>query len=127
MQLVNWENIDYFTSEELRCSHSGNCLMQQDFMDKLVLLRKTINRPLQINSGFRDETHPIEAKKLKPGYHTKGIAVDILANHKHALDIIKTALELGFTGIGVNQKGNYNQRFVHVDTRETPTPVLWSY
>ena len=37
------------------------------------------------------------------------------------MQVVKQACALGFTGIGV-AKG-----FVHVDIRETKTPVLWGY
>ena len=61
--------------------------------------------------------------------HTKGIACDILSNHFHALEIMRIALELKFTGIGVNQKGN--SRFIHLDiadhSEERPRPTVWSY
>ena len=127
MHLVNWDEIKYFKKEEFNCTHTGNNLMEHNFMMKLDMLRKSINRPLVISSGFRDETHPVEVRKTKPGMHTKGIACDILANHKHALDIIKIALDIGFMGIGVNQKGNYDGRFIHVDLRESESPILWSY
>ena len=127
MHLVNWDEIQYFKKEEFNCTHTGNNLMEHNFMMKLDMLRKSINRPLVISSGFRDETHPVEVRKTKPGMHTKGIACDILANHKHALDIIKIALDIGFMGIGVNQKGNYDGRFIHVDLRESESPILWSY
>lgn len=127
MQLVNWDDIKFFKKAEFDCSHSGNNLMEHNFMMKLDMLRQMINRPLVISSGYRAETHPVEAKKKKAGMHTKGIACDILANHFHALEIIRIALELKFTGIGVNQKGDYSKRFIHLDTRETPSPILWSY
>ena len=42
---------------------------------------------------------------------------------------ITHAQEYGFTGIGVNQKGN--SRFIHLDiadhSEERPRPTVWSY
>jgi zinc D-Ala-D-Ala carboxypeptidase len=35
------------------------------------------------------------------------------------------ALEAGFTGIGVQQKGT--GRFLHLDTLENLRPTVWSY
>lgn len=124
-QLCNWDEIEFFKKEEFNCSHSGKNKMQHEFMQRLDALRKMINRPLVISSGFRDISHPIEAKKTKAGMHTSGMACDILASHQHALDIISFALKLGFKGIGVQQKGDYSSRFIHIDLRETQT--LWSY
>ena len=65
MQLVNWDDIKFFKKEEFDCSHTGNNLMEHNFMMKLDMLRQTINRPLVISSGYRDNTHPVEAKKKK--------------------------------------------------------------
>jgi len=40
-----------------------------------------------------------------------------------AQTLIKLALDLGFKGIGVNQKGE--GRFIHIDHRSEP--AMWSY
>ena len=57
------------------------------------------------------------------------LAVDILCRGSEAYKIITHAQEYGFTGIGVNQKGN--SRFIHFDiadhTEEKPRPTVWSY
>ena len=124
-QLCNWDEIEFFKKEEFNCSHSGKNEMQHEFMQRLDVLRKMINRPLIISSGFRDISHPIEVKKTKAGMHTTGMACDILASHKHGLDIISFGLQLGFKGFGIQQKGDFSSRFIHIDLRETQT--LWSY
>ena len=56
----------YFKESEFVCSHTGNVAMQQPFLDQLNVLRETYGKPLRITSGYRDPTHPIEAKKRKP-------------------------------------------------------------
>ena len=55
----------YFKESEFVCSHTGNVAMQQSFVDQLNVLRETYGKPLRITSGYRDPTHPIEAKKKK--------------------------------------------------------------
>jgi hypothetical protein len=55
--------------------------------------------------------------------HSRGIAVDIAIQGPEAVRLLDLALELGFTGIGVQQKGD--GRFLHLDTRDTP--AIWSY
>jgi len=71
----------------------------------------------------------MEAKKSNPGTHATGLAVDILCRGTEAYKIITHAKEYGFTGIGVNQKGN--SRFIHLDiadhSEERPRPTVWSY
>lgn len=112
----------YFKLEEFNCSHTGKNEMKASFLDKLDRLREECGFPFHITSGYRDVSHPDEV--IKPnggGTHTLGIAADIAVSSGHQRYlIIKNALEMGFTGIGV-AKG-----FIHLDTRAT-NPVIWSY
>ena len=53
------------------------------------------------------------------------------SGHK-AFEIVKLAMELGFTGIGVKQNGIHAKRFIHLDTMPkksitSPRPWIWSY
>lgn len=126
---ANWTSYPNFTKEEFDCKHSGKNEMQHAFMSKLQALRTAYGKSMRITSGFRDETHPIEARKAKPGAHFSGLAADISCSHKDAHAILKIAFELGFSGIGVKQKGG--GRFIHLDTIEEnanqPRPHVWSY
>ena len=119
----------YFKESEFVCSHTGNVAMQQPFLDQLNVLRETYGKPLRITSGYRDPTHPIEAKKKTPGAHTTGQAVDLAVSRGDAYNLLVIALNMGFTGIGVAQKGN--GRFIHLDALTAssthPRPTIWSY
>lgn len=118
----------YFKESEFKCKHTGKCLMQSDFMDLLLKLRTKYGKPIAISSGYRDWTHPEEIKKgHKNGEHTKGACADIAISHQDAFEILKLALELGFTRIGVNQKGN--GRFLHIGIGGDglPNNLIWSY
>ena len=103
--------------------------MQPEFMDKLQKLREAYGKPMRITSGYRHKTHPIEAKKSKIGAHATGQAADIGVDRADAYELLKLALEIGFTGIGVQQKGG--GRFIHLDTLEASAdfirPTIWSY
>ena len=89
-------------------------------------LRTKYGKPMTITSGYRHETHPIEAKKERAGMHTKGIAADVACNGQEAYHIMKLAFDLGFTGIGVAQKGH--SRFIHLDIfTKPPRANIWSY
>tara|TARA_R110000851_G_scaffold33914_1_gene90501 strand:+ start:162 stop:554 length:393 start_codon:yes stop_codon:yes gene_type:complete len=128
---VDWSKSKYFKANEFICSHTGTEKMDQDFIDKLNKLRDTYNKPITISSGYRDSTHPVEAIKKDPkgGAHVSGKAADILIERKNAFELLSLALLIGFTGIGVNQKGG--ARFLHLDTLENsptrPRPTMWSY
>ncbi len=111
----------YFSIEEFDCQQTGENEMVDEFIHKLDELREACGFPFKITSGYRSPSHSIEARKAKPGTHAQGIACDIYVSggaQRHT--IIKEAMRLGFTGIGVAKT------FVHVDIRDT-TAVAWQY
>ena len=126
---MDWNKYPNFTKKEFDCKATGENEMQPEFMEKLQTLRALYGKPMRITSGFRSTRHPNEVNKLNPGAHTKGLACDIAVQGADALVLIKLALEVGFTGIGVNQKGT--SRFIHLDTIKGdpafPRPTIWSY
>jgi len=123
---MNWDNYPNFSEAEFTCSHTGKCEMQASFMDKLQALRTAHGKAMTVTSGYRHETHPVEAEKDRPGIHTMGLAVDIACGGSDAYNIMRLAFELGFTGIGVAQSGR--NRFLHLDTyTKPPRSNVWSY
>jgi len=120
--IAQWGSYPNFQKHELDCRETGENEMQHEFMEKLQRLRSIYGKPLRITSGFRSVKHSIEAKKVVPGVHTLGVACDIGCQGVEAHRILSLALELGFTGIGVQQKGE--GRFLHLDTGPTR---IWSY
>ena len=111
----------YFKIEEFNCQETGNNKMCLPFIHKLDELRKECDFPFTITSGYRDPSHSIEARKSKPGQHAKGVAADIkVKNGAEKYIIVKNAMAMGFTGIGIAKT------FVHVDSRDS-TPVIWTY
>lgn len=93
--------------------------MDPEFLKKLDELRKRCGFPLYIVSGYRSPNHPVEKVKPKPGKHSTGNAADIRAlSGVYRYIIMKHAIDLGFTGIGV-----YTTH-IHLDTRKSKT-VLW--
>lgn len=111
----------YFAYKEFNCQETGENHMEPEFLSKLDSLREYCGFPFVITSGYRSPSHPIEAKKDVPGTHAQGIAADIkTTNAAHRYTLIREALSMGFTGIGV--AGD----FIHVDTRGT-APVIWTY
>ena len=111
----------YFRIEEFNCQETGENEMSEEFIHKLDELREACGFPFRITSGYRSPSHSIEARKATPGTHAQGIACDIyVSGGSQRHKIIKEAMRLGFTGIGVAKT------FIHVDTRKT-TPVTWQY
>lgn len=86
-----------------------------------------MGEPLTITSGYRTPEYNASVSHTgAEGPHTKGRAVDFACDGRLAFKIIREALKLGFTGIGISQKGT--SRFVHLDMiNEAPRPNVWSY
>ena len=125
---MNWYKYPNFTEDEFKCSHTGVCKMDKQFMDKLQALRTEAGFPFIITSGYRDPSHPVEAKKNKPGEHTLGKAADIGISGQNADKLVELSFKHGFTRRGINQKGS--SRFIHLGTA-TPEDgfpqTIWSY
>ena len=112
----------FFRLEEFNCTHTNLNSMDHEFLVKLDELRERVGFPFIITSGYRDATHPAEARKAEPGTgtHCQGIAADIaVSNGFERMNIVHEAIKMGFS-IGVART------FVHVDDRKT-TPVMWTY
>ena len=110
----------FFRLEEFNCTHTNLNEMDHEFLVKLDELRERVGFPFIITSGYRDATHPAEARKETPGTHNQGIAADIkVSNGFERMNIVHEAIKMGFS-IGVART------FVHVDDRKT-TPVMWTY
>ena len=121
------DSSEHFNRTELACRHTDLCAMEESFLQKLEAVRVEFNQPMKITSAFRDQTHPVQARKPNPrmGYHTKGRAVDVAVTGSDALRLIEIALRNGMKGIGVCQKGAHDKRFIHLDDRDEF--MIWSY
>ena len=105
--------------------------MDTSFMQRLTELRELINIPLNVTSSFRSPDHNIRAGGTVNSAHLLGRAVDIRIAGKEAYRLVSLAIQFGFTGIGVRQKGEFNKRIIHLDDcsdcPERPRPRIWSY
>lgn len=115
---------------EFDCQHCRANKMDLVFLEQLDELRHMYGKPLVVTSGYRCPEHNAKVSSTGlTGPHTTGRAADLRVDRAEALHLLKLALALGFTGIGVNQKGG--GRFLHVDNLPNapgqPRPTLWSY
>ena len=102
--------------------------MDDEFMRMLQELRNQMNGPLHITSARRCDKHNDDvstAKNKKNGVHTLGQASDVLISGERAMLLFEKARQIGFSGIGLNQRGDHRKRFVHLDNK--PRKALWSY
>ena len=112
----------YFNESEFRNFE----MMDEKLLSMLDNLREAYGYPIKLTSTYRSPDHPIEAKKKAPGEHAYGAAVDIACVGGEAtFKLVKAAIEVGFTRIGVSRKNN----FVHVGVGypDAPPITLWTY
>tara|TARA_R100000773_G_C4177213_1_gene88422 strand:- start:190 stop:534 length:345 start_codon:yes stop_codon:yes gene_type:complete len=101
-------------------------MMDEKLLNMLDKLREAYGSPIKLTSTYRSPDHPIEVKKKSPGEHAYGAAVDIASVGGEAtFKLVKAAIEVGFTRIGVSRKNN----FVHVGIGypDAPPITLWTY
>ena len=126
---AKWGTYKNFKKEEFDCRHTGKNEMKHETMLLLQQLRELYDKPITIVSGYRDRLHPSEAMKALPGTHNMGLACDIRVRGSDAHRLLKFAMALNFSGIGISQKGKH--RFIHLDIAtkdEVPLrPAVWSY
>ena len=99
-------------------------------MKKLEALRKELNQPMIVTSGYRHAAYNQVVGGVRNSPHIYGKAVDIACHGKKAYNIIRLGMKYSFTGIGVKQHGPHEKRFIHLDTMpndDHPRPYIWSY
>ena len=122
----------------MKCSANvimdGQDEMDDEFMRMLQELRDQAGFAFRLSSARRCELHNADISRhhLKKGIHTYGKAVDILTGHvstTKVLELIKQAQNIGFTGLGLNLRGDRKGRFIHIDNRDSDfsAPAVWTY
>jgi zinc D-Ala-D-Ala carboxypeptidase len=120
----------FFSEDEMRCKGTGELHMNEDFMKKLIALRREFNSPMIITSGYRRSDYNKQVGGKKKSAHIHGKAVDVRCYGEKAFKLVQLAFKYKFTGIGIKQNGPHKERFIHLDTinEETyPRPSIWSY
>ena len=114
----------FFTEEELKCKCGCNTYnTEEEFLARLNIARGIAGKPWKVTSGCRCKEHNKAVGGTANSAHLKGLAVDIAAPiGTKKFEIIKAALESGFTRIGVGSN------FVHIDGDVSkPQNTLWLY
>jgi zinc D-Ala-D-Ala carboxypeptidase len=112
-----------FPKSEFDCKHTGKNEMKHEFMVVLQAIRNEYG-PMTPTSGYRHPTHPIEARKMRPGEHTFGMCCDIHCNNgADRFRLVTIALKHGCTRIGIAKT------FVHIGLGAPglPNNVIWEY
>lgn len=129
--MIHWTQVEHFTAGEFACQCGcGDNRIQAGLVFKLDELRTRFGKPLVVTSGYRCPRHNARVSTTgEAGPHTTGLAVDIGVSGRDAVVVLRLALELAFTGIGVQQRGG--GRFLHLDLIPNQhghkRPWIWSY
>ena len=100
--------------------------MDGEFMRMLQTLCDVMQGPLKVSSGFRCEDHnQMVSTTGRNGPHTLTKATDILISGEQAMVLFEKACQIGFSGIGLSQKGIHPSRFDHLDMHTRK--VLFAY
>lgn len=131
--ITDWDQFQNFSEVEFRCQGNSCCGnvadMDLEFMISLQALRSVFRKPIVITSGYRCPDHNVAVSTTgRGGPHTTGKAVDIKINGADADELIKLSYQPPFTGHGIKQHGQWNGRFIHLDTLVIPKrPRTWTY
>src|ERR1043166_8388810 len=111
----------HFAIREWASKGDGKVVVETEFMDRLERLRAAYGKPMILNSGYRSPEHNVQVAETGPnGPHTTGRAGGVRVSGPDAVHLLQLALGLGFTGIGVQQKGALDSRYLHLDDLAAP-------
>lgn len=108
MEILDWsDQWPNFSPDEIRCKGTGELKINIRALNNLQKLRYHWNKPIQILSGYRSESHNAAVGGAPNSYHLQGRAFDIPILDEN---FILLAQSCGFRGIG-----RY-ATFTHIDT-----------
>ncbi len=110
----------HFILSEFACPCCQQVMLHPQLLKKLSELRKMLQRPVYITSGYRCINYNRQVGGAQNSYHLIGLAADIRVIGLSILDLLDYVEMLNFTGIGLYEQKN----FLHLDIRPTK-PARW--
>ena len=119
MQMLNQINniiiAPHFNLSEFACLCCNRVMLHPLLLEKLEKLRKIIEKPIHITSGYRCPKHNHQIGGVENSYHCIGLAADIQVKDISLIELLEVCENIGFGGIGFYEKKN----FLHLDVRPT--------
>ena len=119
MQMLNQINhiiiAPYFKLSEFACPCCKRVMLHPLLLEKLEKIRKIIERPIHITSGYRCFAYNRKVGGVANSYHCIGLAADIKIKDINLIKLLEICENIDFTGIGFYEKKN----FLHLDVRPT--------
>jgi len=111
MQMLNEINniiiASYFNLSEFACPCCNRVMLHPLLLEKLEKLRKIIERPIHITSGYRCFEYNQKVGGVANSYHLIGLAADIKVKDINLIELLGYAEEINFNGIGFYEKKNF--------------------
>lgn len=101
-----------------KCARCKEILVDEGLVERLQQIRNHFEKAVIITSGYRCATHNAEVGGVAGSRHTKGQAADFYIPGITPAEIAKFAESIGVKGIGLYEKADCGDDFVHIDTRE---------
>ena len=119
MQMLNDTNnikiAKNFNLSEFSCPCCNLVMLHPKLLVKLIELRKILERPVYINSGYRCSSYNRKVGGILSSYHCIGLAADIKVKDINLIELLEICENIDFNGIGLYEKKN----FLHLDVRPT--------
>ena len=110
---------DMITPNFSRAEMSCRCGCGLDHMDEkfMKMLQQLLNElgPLPVTLGVRCDRHNHESGGYPKSAHLQSKGADIKIFGLRALQLVEEVRRIGFSGIGISQKGDKSSRFIHLD------------
>lgn len=102
-----------FHIKEFVCKEGkSEVLIADGLIEKLQEIRDYLGKPIIVVSGYRSQAYNKKVGGSSKSQHMYGRAADIRVSGMNTEEVAKTAIKLGFKGIGIYDT------FTHVDIRE---------
>ncbi len=119
MQMLNSTNnikiAEHFNLSEFSCPCCNLVMLHPKLLVKLIDLRKILEKPVYITSGYRCSRYNREVGGILNSYHCIGLAADIKVKDINLITLLEACENIDFAGIGLYEKKN----FLHLDVRPT--------
>ncbi|GAF89445.1 unnamed protein product, partial [marine sediment metagenome] len=100
---------------EFACPCCNLVMLHPKLLVKLIELRKILERPVYITSGYRCSRYNHQIGGVANSYHRIGLAADIKVKDINLIELLEICENIDFNGIGFYEKKN----FLHLDVRPT--------
>ena len=105
----------FFKLNEFACPCCKKVMLHPKLLAKLVELRKILERPVIVTSGYRCPKYNQKVGGVISSYHCIGLAADVVVKGIELITLLEVCENLDFSGIGFYEKKN----FLHLDVRPT--------